>query len=69
MKFSILSKNKDNTTAYWIVNHIGTIDSVRKKAERINAVNGNTLDLIIVDEVINTTPMLDLFNITDMHIY
>jgi hypothetical protein len=65
MKLSLLTVYRtqpDGTVdGHWLQNHVGTIESALAAAARTNAVNGNRLDIAIVEEVPSPVPMLDFW--------
>ena len=44
---------------YWVVNHVGTLDSATELAIATEKVNSNKLDIAVVDEVTGPCPNLD----------
>jgi len=55
MKFSLIGVQKRNSNGTidgnWIQNHVGTLESAIQTATATEAVNGNKIDIAVVDEV------------------
>jgi len=61
MKFSlinVIAEDGDKVSGYWVQDHVGTIDSANQLLLDSNAVNGNKLNLAIVDALNSCIPLL-----------
>ncbi len=58
-----VTKEKNNSiSGYWIQNHTGTIETVKDLANRTLLANNNRIKIAIIEQVPNTTPLLDYFH-------
>jgi len=63
-KFSLInisSKRQNKINGYWLQDHIGTLETAKQVAKETKKANSNKIDIAIILEVINTTPILDYF--------
>ena len=56
-----MKRDGDMVSGYWIQDKIGTLEQAKQYAIETNAVNGNGLDIAVVEQLNNTTPILDYF--------
>jgi hypothetical protein len=67
-RFSLInvSSEKDGSVSgYWMQDHIGTLESAKRVAEETEAVNGDSIDVAVVEAVNSTTPSLNFFQDLD----
>ena len=56
----IVSKEKNGIVeGYWMQDHIGTLESAQKLADETNEINGNSLNIAIVEQLNSTVPILN----------
>lgn len=63
MKYSLINVNKSGKTGYWLQDFVGTKEGAEILAKETEKANSYRIKVIVVKQIPNIVPILDLINI------